>query len=133
MKQDAKIAILFAIFLILSITCVSLLFLFIAPFAPLFTVNNHDDVVHNVRVDVFDKDGKKIAMEEASLAWGEDITHSRSLWQFLPVSREYVFIVKVDGKANEIHSVVINDPHSMLTINVYDSLNETHIEVAQVA
>lgn len=107
------------------------------PPALLFFVQNYDDVDHNVVVEVFDLNGKKIAMEEGYPDL-EHISHSRSRWQGIPISREYVFKVTVDGKVEENSLVEIRNPYGAVDISVHGSKNDTpkgvyvHMEVVQV-
>ena len=119
------------------VTYISLPYIFVGPPALLFFVQNHDDVKHHVVVEVFDLNGNRIAMEEGSLD-SEDLSHPRSLWQSLPVSREYVFKVTVDGKVEENSLVKIDNPYGAVDISVYGSENDTrkdvyvHMQVVQV-
>jgi hypothetical protein len=121
----------------LLITYLSLPYIFMGPPALLFFVQNHDDVKHHVVVEVFDQNGNRIAMEEGSLD-SEDLSHPRSLWQSLPVSREYVFKVTVDGKVEENSLVEIENPYGAVDISVHGLKNDTpkgvyvHMEVVQV-
>ena len=121
----------------LLVTYISLPYIFVGPPALLFFVQNHDDVNHHVVVEVFDLNGNRIAMEKGYPDL-EDLSHSRSRLRGLPVSREYIFKVTVDGKVEENSLVEIGNPYGAGDISVHGLKNDTpkgvyvHMEVVQV-
>lgn len=127
-KSLTKIVIACLVLGMLLVTYLSLPYIVMGKPGVLFYVQNHEDVNHNVIVEVFDLNGNRIAMEEGYPGL-EYISHPRSLWQSLPISREYVFKVTVDGKVEENSVVEIGNPFGAVDISISGSGNDTMRDV----
>ncbi|KKG07500.1 hypothetical protein EO95_14050 [Methanosarcina sp. 1.H.T.1A.1] len=116
-KLMLGISLLVLIFMLLFVVVP---YLIAGPPTPLFTVRNHDNEGHELRVEIYDSENNSVLDETYELAAGEEVYHPKPFRFRVPGFEivDYTFKFTLDNMSTETYSTNVQ-PWNTVEVELY--------------